>query len=222
MNMHAVFDIGNVLVHVNLEIFIDTFNNLLAQKPEYKLGLNAGGMVFLEHLQPYNDIGLTTVERTLALRFPYLTPRDITDLMDAWYKTITPNEMMLNFIKDLKFDGVKIALLSNIGFEHRDYLKNLCPDLFNNTIEHFSCEVGARKPNKIYFQSFLTDHGDFSGAVYLDDRPENLKAGESYTFKSYKFDLDEITKLTKTQQRLELLRVKSYIFDRKYNKPSGI
>lgn len=90
--------------------------------------------------------------------------------------------------------------------------------MFQDTVEHISYQVGARKPSKIYFQSFLLDHPGWAGAVYVDDRDDNLAVGKKYSFKSFKFELDKVLQLSKAKQKIELNKIKSYIFDRKYDK----
>lgn len=209
--MHVAFDIGNVLAEVDLTKFTEQLKEHIP--PE------ADPMFFLENLQASQDLGLTTIRQSLRHNHNIHEPELVEPLIEAWNASVKPNEMMLNFMDSLRSEGVKIALLSNIGFEHAEYLKKTCPRMFENVAEHLSFEVGARKPSKIYYQSFLMDHNEWTGAVYLDDRDENLKAGKKYSFKSFKFCLDQVLTWPPSKQRIELNKIRSYIFDRKYDIP---
>ena len=54
-----------------------------------------------------------------------------------------------------------------------------------------SYEVGARKPSKLYYQSFLLDHPEYKGCLYVDDLPQNLAVGRYYGFRSFEYNLEE-------------------------------
>lgn len=207
MGVHVAFDIGNVLCHFDIMKFVVKLAEL-AQISEHD------AWFFLDHLQKMQDIGVTTVAHGLEYRYR-LSRDDLDTLIDTWNKTLTPNEMMLNFLDNLKSDGVKIALLSNMGPEHISYLRGVCPAMFGKeTIQHISCEVGARKPQKLFFQSFCLDNDDFGGSVYVDDLEENLKVGKKYGFKVYNFNLEEVLKLPKSGQKLELDKLKQMIYEK--------
>lgn len=207
--MHAAFDIGNVLCEVNIAIFTDKLAELYP---------NIGNpMHFLDGLQASQDLGAVSLEQGLRNWLKIQNEEHISILLKSWNEAVIPNEMMLNFMDNLRSEGVKIALLSNMGSEHAKFLRTSCPRMFYRTKEHLSFEVGARKPTKVYFQSFLLDHPEFTGAVYLDDREENLIAGKKYSFKSFRFNLEELLKSPISKQKIELDKAKSYIFNRKYD-----
>ena len=206
MGVHVAFDIGNVLCQFDIMKFVTKLANL-AQISEHD------AWFFLDHLQKMQDIGITTVAHGLEYRYR-LSKDDLDTLIDTWNRTLTPNEMMLNFMDNLRADGVKIALLSNMGPEHISYLRNICPSMFEGTVQHISCEVGARKPQKLFFQSFYLDNDDFGGCLYVDDLEENLKVGKKYGFKVYCFNLEETLKRSKSGQKLELDKLKQMIYEK--------
>lgn len=210
--MHAAFDIGNVLCEVDFSKF--------TKELSYMISSNTKSDEFLENIQCLQDIGFLTLRQALRQHLHIKNETAIDTAIQAWNASVIPNEMMLRFLENIKSEGVKVALLSNIGTDHSEYLQKICPELFKDNVEHLSCEVGARKPSKAYFQSFLTDHDDFTGAIYLDDREENLKAGRKYRFKTIKFCLDEILTYSKSKQKKELERIKSYILNRMYFSPT--
>lgn len=207
--LHVAFDIGNVLAEIDLSKFTNKLKEFIPPHED--------PMFFLDNLQAMQDLGLTTIRQSLRHHHNINEPEAIEILIHAWNDIVKPNEMMLNFMDNLRSEGVKIALLSNIGSEHAEFLKRTCSKMFAGCVEHLSYEVGARKPSKIYYQSFLMDHAEWVGAIYLDDRPENLKVGKQYSFKSFKFCLDEVLTWPLSKQRRELEKVHSYIFNRKYD-----
>lgn len=83
----------------------------------------------------------------------------------------------------------EVSLLSNIGFDHADFLRQKCP-VFKKCNQHFSCDVGARKPTKLFYQSFLLEYGWDKDVLFFDDRPENVKAAESY-LAGVQFDIED-------------------------------
>src|ERR1044072_4681479 len=106
--MHVAFDIGNVLAEIKLEKFSTPFTKYINR---------VDPVVFLHRIQAAQDVGLITVEQALTSEFPSLTTVQVNELLQAWNDIVIPNEMMLNFMDILRSEGVKIALLSNMGTE---------------------------------------------------------------------------------------------------------
>ncbi len=205
MEITVAFDIGNVLCHFDIYRFTEKLSKVV--------GITDHDAYFLlVRLQALQDIGVTSVATELESQYR-LKGEEIMELVDAWNSTVYPNDSMMRFLENLKTENTKIALLSNMGPEHLGYLKKTVPDLFQDTIHHISCEVGARKPTKLFFQSFIMDNDIFKGCVYIDDIEENLRAGKKYSFKSYQFNLENHMKLTLAQQKTELDRLKNMIIN---------
>lgn len=188
--MKAILDIGNVLVHVHLNSFLDKISQLI---PE-----NHDPLLFLETTQGLHDIGLITMRQAFRDKYE-LSHSDkisIDDLLELWNTVVVRNNFMINLMKDLHFQGVRFGLVSNIGYEHHKYLEKICPEIFElSEIHHLSYEVGARKPSKLYFQSFLQDYPSWIGCVYVDDRMDNLLTGKRYGFRTIQFDLSKFDSL---------------------------
>jgi FMN phosphatase YigB (HAD superfamily) len=93
---------------------------------------------------------------------------------------------------ELQNDGYEIALVSNIGHEHKARIED--SRTFEKCIKFFSCDVGARKPTMLYYKTFLDMHPEFLGALYVDDLAENLAMGEKFGLKPIEFALDRLDK----------------------------
>lgn len=183
MDRPFCFDIGNVLCRVNLDAFTAKLVDLGHVKDTTE------GTFFLEGIQAPTDIGLYALEEAV-LRYFKLSHEDLMVLKKAWKHAVTPVPAMTNFLHELKDKRHVVALLSNIGFEHAKLLRKI-PE-YNMCIQHFSCEVGARKPTKLFFQSFLLENPGYYGSYFVDDRIENLDSAAKFGFIPIKFNLEFI------------------------------
>lgn len=180
---YIALDIGNVICYANLEPFVKevstTFNISMDEASRWLRGF-----------QQIHDLGLTTMEQQLRKDFGCRSEPTIEKLSQFWSNQIHASVDMVNFLTELHFDhDTKIALLSNIGVEHAAQMSWKLHPVMNFAIPHFSCEVGARKPTSLYYQSFLMQYPEFTGCLYLDDLHDNLKAASKLGFQSQHFEL---------------------------------
>lgn len=208
--MKAVLDIGNVLVNVHIEKFIKKISEIIPEQND--------PLLFLETIQGMHDIGMITMRQAFRDKYELSHSNLISldDLLNIWNLTVVRNDFMINFMKDLHFQGVKFGLVSNIGLEHHQYLEKICPEIFELAeIHHLSYQVGARKPSKLYFQSFLQDHPSWIGCVYVDDRLDNLLMGKKYGFRTIQFNLEDYSSLKELKASTD--SVKKIILKHKTN-----
>jgi FMN phosphatase YigB (HAD superfamily) len=189
---NIAFDLGNVIVRVDFSPFINEWRTQGLQTEE-------SCDAFFSDLQGQQDLGLTTVARALKERFR-LNKDKIASLTDAWDEAITVSEIMAEFLQQLKDEGHYIAILSNIGTEHAALMRRKFPKIFDGCILHLSCEVGARKPTKLFFQSFMLEHPEFKDAPFIDDLPENIKRGWDCDLNGFKFNLSEFEQMDVKKQ----------------------
>lgn len=207
---YAAFDIGEVLVTINLNAFIIEYNK--ARGPFSINYSDIEPIDFLNSLQSMQDVGLLNIQQALRKAFQYyLSEKDMNSMISGWNDIIETNDEMSVFLEDLKESGVKVALLSNMGSVHASLFRNKYKTIFDGCDLHLSCEVGARKPTKLFYQSFLMDHPEYKGCVYLDDRPENIKMGLHYGFNAKKFELYKFTLLEKYKRAAILKDIKESI-----------
>jgi len=161
---YVALDIGNVLCQVNFDKLLaeisDTFNISLEDS-----------LYLINRNQKLHDLGFTSMKDELK-HFGLISPVSTNRIMELWNNSIITNhEAIGQFNSMIKNDKLQVALLSNIGHEHAALMKDLlgADGFFENAIKHFSCDVGARKPTALYYQSFLMEHPEFEGCVYVDD-----------------------------------------------------
>lgn len=184
--MYLALDIGNVLCKVDFSDFIS------------ELGINhnfkeAEVWDFLQTIQPLQDMGVLKMSDELRLRFNISTQLH-PKIMHAWNQTCTVNPVSLKYLEEFLKAGVKVAILSNIGHEHRQIIGNIIGPALNECVHHMSCDVGTRKPYLLYYQSFLLEHPEFKGCIYVDDRDENNVMATKCGFKARPIDLEKLDK----------------------------
>ena len=196
MDKAICFDLGNVLVRVDLEKFYN------------KLPLSLKDIVVA--MQAQQDVGLVTIQ-DIAKLAPGMFHSFGDQIEEVWNSTIEPSKTMFGIVEMFLEQGYSVAILSNIGLEHAAYLRKhpVCRAVFEESILHFSCEVGARKPTKLYYQSFLQDYPIFVNSVFFDDRPENIASCSPLT--GVHFNLNDY----ENEEQASLALVKKYIDNRR-------
>lgn len=203
--MHIAFDLGNVLFHVDFKPFYDQCDlmgfrrrdvDLLVRTSDY---LDFTGVLRFSHaLERFyvdNYYNSTSIEH------------DMRSLMTAWNDCVYIDDDMARFVENLHSDGVKIALLSNIGKDHASTIEEKYTQFFKHIYyRHYSFECGAAKPTKLFFQSFLLDKPEFTGCVFLDDKIENVKSAANYNFIARQFDIEKFTNKASLKRYLKDLR----------------
>ncbi len=92
-----------------------------------------------------------------------------------WNNIFCPNKKMKKIIFNLKED-YKLALISNMGKEHKDYLIKKYKITGPFQISIFSCDIGIRKPDLRIYKLALKKLGlKPAEVVFIDDIKENIK-----------------------------------------------
>jgi putative hydrolase of the HAD superfamily len=114
----------------------------------------------------------------------------VEGLCAAWTSHMPPVEGIEDVIKEIKASGKGLYLLSNFNKRLRNEL-HLAPSLllFDGLV--ISGEIGMVKPNVEIYEYLLKKYGlDASECLFVDDRLDNIEAGESVGIKGYLFDGD--------------------------------
>lgn len=180
--MDFLFDIGNVLVHVDfissLKRMIpeDTdqpearINCLLERKDEFEAGRIAS-----EDYYPW-------AAETLG----YMGNLDI--FMEAWVDIFSPNEPMLDTIERLHGQGHRLILFSNTNEAHIRYLRDHYPVFERFAGGILSYLVGHVKPEQAIYQRAIKDYGlTPERTLYIDDLPANVEGGKQAGFLSHQY-----------------------------------
>lgn len=212
MNKCIALDIGNVLVHFDVQNMVDKLSKFVtgySEEVKKEVALSA-----LERVQASHDLGLLNFKHAME-EFLIRQDKSMTlesrqlsngadELVEYWNNIVKLDNSIINFIKKLKENNVKIALLSNMGKEHYQHLKKIFPELFEDSIEFISFQVGARKPTKLYYHLFVQEYPEFRHALYLDDLQENLDASSKY-LNPFGFNLENLSKSKRLDKTLKLI-----------------
>lgn len=202
-----IFDIGNVLFHVNFDNFNKRLNDL-----NIHLQNTSKLKTFVNDIQNHQDLGIVNLEQALRHHLS-IDEKFIPSLIEEWNNCLQPNQMMLDFFQKIKapnfypdywFTSAKIAVASNIGEDHLRYLTDKYPEVFKGVDMFISSKIGARKPSSLFFQSIILEQPQYKGALFIDDRKENLEAASKY-FQTYHFDLEEFVKTSNLDNAIEYL-----------------
>jgi FMN phosphatase YigB (HAD superfamily) len=191
--MNVIFDVGRVLCNVNLSTFIKEFDKLIGPKINFRLN----GMDFLSSIQCLQDSGHTTVYDSLLdlnrrIDDSTIWQPEIREVTNAWKNTVTPYKQMIEFKSWCLQNNHSVAILSNMGHEHKAYILSKYPEVFDGCKTFFSCDLGYRKPSSLFFYLFLNQFPSFKKSLYLDDLHENLGTGDEMGLKGYHINLEEI------------------------------
>lgn len=199
---YLAIDIGQVICHLDFRKFnakLAAFTGM-TEKEAYDFLLNS---------QKAHDLGFSILEKDLNNKFYGLNllPDQVREIVKEWHNSLIPNPIVIKWLeKLLSSKEFKIALVSNIGYEHTETMKTILSSIYNdeNIIRFFSCFVGARKPNYTYYQTFLNMYPNFKGCTYLDDNQDNIESGKLFGFNSIVFD---ISKMSNEEIALKLTEV---------------
>lgn len=195
-------DIGNVLGPVRFEEFVTTLSvsaNITESEAQERINLYQG----------FHDTGLITMKQILIKEFGLKSEFLRFQVMTQWVDIFNIDSGVIDFFENLAANNpdFKLALLSNVGREHSLMLDDeplLQSNLFLSAVKHYSCRVGTRKPNKLYYHSFLQMHPQFKGAVYVDDNKDNLDSAREFGFVTVNLDLLTMEK-HKVEEKLNLI-----------------
>lgn len=186
-------DIGNVVCHLNFDPICELFI-------KYDHARNdEGAMSVLNQTQHNQDVGLSDIDQYFTNDM-HVPPSLLPEFMKAWDAVVVPEVEIMKFVNDLveKNEDLNVYLLSNIGYRHASLLRNMHPEFFKRHHQHFSCEVGARKPFKLFYQSFFIENNFerdeifpwYEDLLFLDDRQENVDMANKLGMTAQVFTLE--------------------------------
>ena len=175
MIKNIVFDMGNVLIRFDRNMFMDRIG--LTDPEERRLMTNE---VFLSLEWSMMDRGtLTDDEATeiICARVPERYRETVGRLVKEWDRPIVPIEGMAELIARLRGNGYGIYLLSNASLRQHEYWPRIPgSELFDGTL--VSADVKLVKPQqeiyRLLFEKFSLVPGE---CVFIDDSGPNAEGG---------------------------------------------
>ncbi len=182
--MNFLFDIGRVLLDFD---FVASLSKLLpaeVDRPRERLEL------LLERKDELES-GRIDPEDYVAWALGVMgSTASHEEFRRAWCDIFTPNEPMWQRVRQLKADGHKLVLFSNINAIHVPWIYEAHPQfkLFDGAVMSF--EVGLIKPQPGIYAHAIEEHAMTpSETLYIDDMPENIAAGRAAGFRSWRYEI---------------------------------
>lgn len=186
MIRNVVFDMGNVLLHFDPDLFIR------------RAGVTEEADALLMKRELFRSLEWVLMDRgslnepdtfeRLKLRLPERLHGALEELLFRWDQPILPVEGMADFVRDCKEAGYGLYLLSNASRRLHSYWKRVPGH------EHFdgrlvSADVGLLKPQPEIYQTFCRT---FSlrpeECLFIDDFPMNIEGAVNAGWKGVIFN----------------------------------
>jgi putative hydrolase of the HAD superfamily len=179
-----LFDIGNVLLHVDFE----TSLRRLFPNPPPDLPLRFARL--LKHKDEL-ETGRTSPEAFLDKAVEILGfSGSREEFLTAWLDVFAPNEPMWRTVEELSGAGHRLILFSNTNALHMDDALKRYEPVFSHFPEAvFSHEVGSMKPDEPIYRHAIEALGLVpEQTIYIDDLAENIESGRRFGFRVWRYD----------------------------------
>lgn len=172
MIRNILFDMGNVLLRFDRQVFLDRLD---VSEEDKQLLLS---QVFLSPEWVEMDRGTLreeTAEPIMCSRLPEHLHDAVHQLTSCWDQPIVPMEGMQELVRELKERDYGIFLLSNASFRQRAYWPRVPgSEYFDGTL--ISAEEGIMKPAPEIYRLCLSRFGlKPEECFFIDDVPANIE-----------------------------------------------
>ncbi|MCF7920095.1 MAG: HAD-IA family hydrolase [Candidatus Cloacimonetes bacterium] len=186
MIKNIIFDLGNVLINYDFELFFEKLGYARAER----------SLAEADHLiQPFECGELEIMEFINGLSSVYHNDLTIEDFTEAWCDIFWENKPLLAIAEKLK-EKYRIMILSNNDELHFPYIWEKYPSLhfFQNEDIMISSRLGYIKPDKgIYVQAAEKHNFNWEESLFIDDKQENILMAENMGARVIWHRVNEIT-----------------------------
>ncbi len=124
------------------------------------------------------------------------------EFFNFWFSGERLVPEVLEYVKELRKQGIKVFILSNNFKERTEYYRKKYPEIFKNVDRaYFSWETGFVKPNPQAYQNILRENGlEPENCLYFDDSSKNIEIARGLGIDSQEYQgLEEVKKHIKTR-----------------------
>lgn len=189
MYKNYIFDFGQVIVRFEAELMTKAF---IKDSKEVKA---VKDIIFDRLYWDRLDDGTITddeVKEGICSRLPERLHTSACLVYDNWYKNLPFVDGMPELLHEIKQNGGRLFLLSNISIGFAEKYKSVAAlkelfDLFDGLV--FSGPIGIVKPNREIFCHLLTKYNLKSEeCVFIDDNKDNILGAEKVGIKAILFE----------------------------------
>ena len=172
MIRHIIFDMGNVLLRFDRELFL---NRIGAAGEDRKRLMEQVYLSVEWVMMDRGTLDEPEAEKRMRADLPEHLHSAVHALVSQWDEPILPIPGMYELVEELKNAGYGIYLLSNASHRQHEYWKKVTvAPLFDGTI--ISADEGVMKPGCEYFTRALNRFGLKAGeCFFVDDQPANVE-----------------------------------------------
>lgn len=189
MKNNYIFDFGWVLVRFDMDYMTRKY---IKDEQDVKM---AGQVIFDRLYWDRLDDGSITqqqVKEAIRTRLPNHLYEGACLALDNWYYNLPFIDGMVELVKEIKVQGGKLFILSNISREFAEGYKNVPQlkelfSLFDGLV--FSATAGHIKPNAEIFEHLISTYSiDRSETMFIDDSEKNIEGARAVGIEGYLFD----------------------------------
>ena len=132
------------------------------------------------------------VKQGIRSRLPECLQKSACDAYDNWHRNLPFVEGMPELLKQIKRNGGRLFLLSNISIGFAENYSSVAEikeifDLFDGLV--FSGPLGLTKPAKEIFEYLIKKYNlKAEESIFIDDNASNISGAQSVGIKGYLFD----------------------------------
>lgn len=194
MIRNIVFDMGNVLIYFDRNLFLDRAGVI---DPEDRKLLMREVYLSLEWARM--DRGSLTpkdAEKVMCTHLPERLHPYVTKLVSEWVRPILPIPGMAELVKELKENGYGIYLLSNAAYDQHKYWPQVPGnEYFDGSL--ISCDVLHVKPEKEIYEALCLKFSlKPEECVFIDDATPNAEGAFRFGITPIVFH-DDVVELRK-------------------------
>lgn len=190
MFKNVIFDFGNVLVEFSEKHITAPY---ISKEKADKFNAVFFDRLYWDRLDD-GSLDDEQFKKLICSRLPENLHGAAAEAFDNWHMNLPYIDGMFELVSDLKAQGVKLLLLSNIsvGFAEKYAENPMLKKLFGMFDGlTFSGPIHITKPSKEIFK-YITEKFDVDPAdcVFVDDSPKNIDGAERTGIKGLLFDGD--------------------------------
>lgn len=184
MIKHIIFDLGGVLVKVDLKPFIDQFSKAFKITPdELKKNENDGAYLDFQ----IGKINGADFHRITCEHYDQFIP--INRFKKIWESMLVGQvDGTVEIINKLHKKKYALSLLSNTDSWHFEYCEKIIPDLHNFEHKFLSYDLKMKKPDAEIFLTVAEKLGTKpEQCLFIDDLEPNIASAKSLNFQTILF-----------------------------------
>ena len=179
-----IFDIGRVIIHVDLARSLGAFGKRAGLSPEQVWK----ALETDPHWADWQEGRMTPRDWHKHLSEKFLLSLSFEEFCESWNRVLEPATILPESLFERLAASCRLALLSNTDPIHVAHIEATFPFVRHFPVRVYSCRVGTCKPAPtIYYHALREIDASPEEALYIDDIRENAAAAASLGMTGFHF-----------------------------------